>query len=339
MTDFVEVFRPWNAGRSQVQISEALGIDRKTIRKYLAPAPAPAPAPALAEALATCSEEFDEQVWRARIARWLPELVDPAARALTWPQIAVHHQWIDGQLKVPVTVSTIAQRLRDDHGVEVSESTVRRYIATTFAEERLEANVMVPRGAVEPGSEAQIDYGKLGMWLDPASGLRVAVWVFAMILSCSRALFVQPVPKMDQRSWNASHVAAFEFFGGFPAWLVTENVPRNIFGHQVGRGAAEDAEDAVQAGEHTGCGAVPKRDHHPVAAPRKPRHQQHDRAARDQRPVGEIVLQPQPGLGDPGPVHTCIAQVPLGFDLRHRPPRGALACLGRVSSSRVLVIG
>lgn len=36
-----------------------------------------------------------------------------------------------------------------------------------------------------------------------------------MILSCSRALFVQPVLRMDQSSWNASHVAAFEFFGGY----------------------------------------------------------------------------------------------------------------------------
>jgi len=27
--------------------------------------------------------------------------------------------------------------------------------------------------------------------------------VFAMILSCSRALFIQPVLKMDQQSWNA----------------------------------------------------------------------------------------------------------------------------------------
>jgi DNA-binding transcriptional regulator LsrR (DeoR family) len=30
------MFRHWNAGRSQVQINEALNIDRKTIRKYLA---------------------------------------------------------------------------------------------------------------------------------------------------------------------------------------------------------------------------------------------------------------------------------------------------------------
>lgn len=221
MTDFVEVFRHWHAGRSQVQIYEALGIDRKTIRKYLAPA--------IAEGLGPAPEEpFDEQVWRERIGRWFPELVDPSARALTWDQIAVHRDWIAEQLDVPVTVATIAQRLRDERGVEVSESTVRRYIATTFAEQHLEEKVTVPRGAVDPGSEAQIDYGKLGMWLDPTTGRRVAVWVFAMILSCSRALFIQPVVRMDQRSWNASHVAAFEFFGGVPARLVCDNLKTGV---------------------------------------------------------------------------------------------------------------
>lgn len=221
MADFVEMFRHWNAGRSQVQIFQALNIDRKTIRKYLAPA--------LAEGLQPCPEEaFDEALWWARIERWFPELVDPAARALTWGQIAVHRQWIADQLAVPVTVATIAQRLRDDHGVDVSESTVRRYIATTFADSRLEEKVTVPRGAVEPGSEAQIDYGRLGMWSDPVSGRRVAVWAFAMILACSRALFVQPVLRMDQTSWNASHVAAFEFFGGVPARWVCDNLKTGV---------------------------------------------------------------------------------------------------------------
>lgn len=221
MTDFVEMFRHWHAGRSQVQIHQALSIDRKTIRKYLAPA--------LAEGLAPAPEDpFDEQLWRARIGRWFPELIDPSVRAVTWGQIAVHHAWIDKQLKVPVTVATIAQRLRDDHGVDVSESTVRRYVATAFAQNRLEEKVTVPRGPVEPGSEAQIDYGRLGMWTDPATGRRVTTWVFAMILSCSRALFIQPVLKMDQRSWNASHVAAFEFFGGVPARLVCDNLKTGV---------------------------------------------------------------------------------------------------------------
>jgi transposase len=44
------------------------------------------------------------------------------------------------------------------------------------------------------------------------------------------ALFVQPVLKMDQGSWNASHVAAFEFFGGVPARLVCDYVARHIIG-------------------------------------------------------------------------------------------------------------
>lgn len=83
MTDFVEMFRHWNAGRSQVQINEALGIDRKTIRKYVAPA--------LAEGLQPSPEEFDEELWRARIGRWFPELMDPTVRAVTWPLIGAHH--------------------------------------------------------------------------------------------------------------------------------------------------------------------------------------------------------------------------------------------------------
>jgi hypothetical protein len=61
VTDFVEMFRHWNAGRSQVQINEALNIDRKTIRKYLAPA--------LTEGLEPVPESFDEDLWRAPVVR------------------------------------------------------------------------------------------------------------------------------------------------------------------------------------------------------------------------------------------------------------------------------
>jgi len=50
------------------------------------------------------------------------------------------------------------------------------------------------------------------------------------VLCYSRLLFVRPVITMDQRAWTECHVAAFAFFGGVPARLVPENVPRNIFG-------------------------------------------------------------------------------------------------------------
>jgi hypothetical protein len=141
-------------------------------------------------------------------ALWFPQLSDPGARAATWPLIAPHHDRIKGWLDADVTVATIAQRLRDDHGVAASESSVRRWVATHFADEMARERVTVPRGEVDPGSEAQIDYGWLGMWLDPATAKRVAVWAFVMVLSCSRHLFVRPVIRMDQTTWCACHVAS-----------------------------------------------------------------------------------------------------------------------------------
>ena len=33
LLDLVELFAHWHAGRSHVQLSDSLGIDRKTIRK------------------------------------------------------------------------------------------------------------------------------------------------------------------------------------------------------------------------------------------------------------------------------------------------------------------
>src|SRR5262249_15744332 len=74
-----------------------------------------------------------------------------------------------------------------------------------------------------------IDYGHLGYWSDPATGKRRRVWAFAMVLACSRHMFVRPVLTMDQAAWTEAHVAAFAFFGGVPRRLVPENVPRNLF--------------------------------------------------------------------------------------------------------------
>jgi transposase len=220
MLDLVELFAHWHAGRSQVQLSESLGIDRKTIRKYLAPA--------ITAGIEPGGEPLSAEQWAELIGGWFPQLSDPAARALTWPLIAPHRDRVKGWLGADVTVATIAQRLRDDHGVVASESSVRRWIATHFADELARDKVTVPRGEVDPGSEAQIDYGRLGMWFDPATAKRVAVWAFVMVLSCLRHMFVRPVIRMDQTAWCAAHVSAFEFFGGVPARLVCDNLKTGV---------------------------------------------------------------------------------------------------------------
>jgi transposase len=86
----------------------------------------------------------------------------------------------------------------------------------------------VLRDPAPAGSLAQVDYGKLGTWLDTASGRRVVVWAFVMVLACSRHVFVQPVLRLDQQSWSQSHVDAFAFFGGVPARIVPDNLATGV---------------------------------------------------------------------------------------------------------------
>ena len=47
---------------------------------------------------------------------------------MTWPAIEAHQEYITGQLKAGVTVTTVHQRLRDEHGLAVSISSFRRYV-------------------------------------------------------------------------------------------------------------------------------------------------------------------------------------------------------------------
>jgi hypothetical protein len=66
------------------------------------------------------------------------------------------------------------------------------------------------------------------MWTDPGTGLRRTAWAFAMVLACSRYMFVRPVLTMDQAAWTQAHVEAFAFFGGVPARLVPDNLRTGV---------------------------------------------------------------------------------------------------------------
>jgi transposase len=165
--------------------------------------------------------------WAALVEGWFPELVDRSVRQRTWPQIEPHRERIAGWLGA-VTVSTIHQRLRDHHGLQASESSLRRFIWANFDEEVARAAVRVLRDTPPAGDEAQVDYGLLGRWFDPEAGRMRRVWGFIMVLACSRLLFLRPVLRMDQTSWVEAHVAAFEFFGGAVRRVVPDNLKPGV---------------------------------------------------------------------------------------------------------------
>ena len=219
MIDIVEILSHWYAGRSKSEVGRSLGVHRDTVAKYVKPAEEAGFAPG--------GPPVDEETWRRLAREWFPELYDLKVRQPSVAHIAECHQAIADLVGV-VPVSVIHQRLSDDGVLETSVASLRRYVRRHFAAEVRAGDVVLWRPDVEPGQEAQVDYGYLGTWLDPKSGTHRRVWGFSMVLSYSRHLFVYPVLKMDQQAWNDAHVAAFSFFQGCPARIVLENVPRNI---------------------------------------------------------------------------------------------------------------
>jgi transposase len=219
--DVTEILVHWHAGRSLNEMSQSLGVDRKTIRKYVAPAAAAGIAPG--------GPAKSEGEWQDLVREWFPELSDARLRQVTWPAIAEHHDYVIEQLRARVRMSTIHQRLRDEHGLAASVASFRRYVSANIPEEARRSQVTVwnPRPA-EAGEQAQIDYGMLGRWPDPLTGKLRTVWAFVMVLACSRHMFVRPVLKMGQRAWTECHVEAFEFFGGVPARLVPDNLKTGV---------------------------------------------------------------------------------------------------------------
>ena len=300
MTDFVEMFRHWNAGRSQVQINEALGIDRKTIRKYLAPA--------LAEGLQPSPGGVRRGVVAGADRALVPRAGRPGGAGTDMASdrgpSPVDRGSAEGAGDGGHHRATAARR-PPCRGVGVDGTALH---SNHF---RRGASRRQGHGAARCGRARQRSSDRLrhasGMWCDPASGRRVAVWVFAMILSCSRALFVQPVLRMDQTSWNASHVAAFEFFGGVPARLVCDNLKTGVT-----RPDLYDPQINLAYGELAGFfGTLID-----PARARKPKDKPRDRTA-DALHSGLVLRRPRVHL--PGP------DAGRGTALGHRGLRGSQA--------------
>jgi transposase len=256
--DICEIFTHWHAGRSKNEIAVSLGLSRNTVRKYLAAAEAAGMVPG--------GPPVSQERWAELARGWFPELADTRLRQVTWPAIAEHRDYIVDQLAAGVTVTTIHQRLRDEQGLAVSIASLRRYVAANLPEEARRSQVRVLRLVpAEPGQEAQIDYGRLGSWTDPRTGRRHVVNAFAMVLCCSRHMFVRPVLVMDQRAWTECHVAAFAFFGGVPARLVPDNLKTGVdrpdlYDPKINRSYAELA-------AHYGCLVDPARSRKPRDKP------------------------------------------------------------------------
>lgn len=99
---------------------------------------------------------------------------------------------------------------------------LRRFLAT-LKPHRAALEKLTVRFETPPGQQAQADWAYCGRHPD-ARGTAVPVYVFVMVLSFSRMLFVAFTRSMNLASLIGCHQQAFEFFGGWPQSILYDNM-------------------------------------------------------------------------------------------------------------------
>ena len=126
------------------------------------------------------------------------------------------------QIEAAVSVGLSAQRIYQDlvgeHGFKGSYQAVKRFVR------QLRQTQPVPfvRMEVEPGQEAQVDFGQ-GAWVR-VDGKRKRPHLFRMVLSHSRKGYSEVVWQQTTESFIRCLENAFRYFGGVVRTLITDNL-------------------------------------------------------------------------------------------------------------------
>lgn len=134
-------------------------------------------------------------------------------------------EWLIADLDAPRkqrhTARRVWQRLVDEHGADVAETTVREHVAKRRrALGQAVGEVFVPQ-AHAPGATAEVDWGQAQVNL---AGAATTVHVFIMRACFSGAAFVMASPVETQQAFLEGHVLAFDWFGGCFAEVRYDNL-------------------------------------------------------------------------------------------------------------------
>jgi hypothetical protein len=214
--DIYEIIRRWHNNQSISQIAGILNYDRKTVRKYVN------------HAIATGIDWGQPLPPKEQILNLLQETTPANKRIATAQQVLepylleisdlINNK--ENPLKLKQTFEVVCER-HDLFGQTSYPSFtrfVKNHLITIFPHKS------TCRIEVEPGSEVQIDYAKMGLLYDPLCMRRKTVYAFIATLSHSRHKYVEFVYRQDQVSFVFSNVKMLEYFGGVPVRIVLDNL-------------------------------------------------------------------------------------------------------------------
>lgn len=182
-------------GLSPTAIARQLGIDRKTVRKYIA-------------------RGLEPPVYGPRHPR--PRVTDPfldylRQRLVAYPGLTAVRLWRElgerGFTGGYTAVKRAVQGLRPDR-------------PRTF-EARFETL---------PGEQAQVDLARFEVAFTDEPDSKSIVWLFSMVLGYSRLIWARFVLHQDLQSVLRCHVAAFEAIGGAPGEILYDRMRTAVTG-------------------------------------------------------------------------------------------------------------
>jgi transposase len=212
MVDVKEVLRLWLAGMARKRIAAQLGLDPKTVRRYVRTAQRTGLRLEQSAAALT-----DEQVAVVLVAL---KAVRTRPHGATWVECVRHEATIAGYLRQGVRLTKIRKLLRRQ-GVELSYATLRRFAIAALGFGRTAPTV--PIADCGPGEEVQLDTGWMPLLAPDAQGRRrrFRAWIFTAVYS--RYRFVYPCFGETTASAIEACEAAWAFFGGVFAVVIPDN--------------------------------------------------------------------------------------------------------------------
>ena len=207
-----EVLRRWLRGQGARPIAVCVGVDRKTARRYIA----------AAVELGVDRSGGEGQLTDELIAR-LAEVVRPVrtdGHGVAWRSLLGEEEqikkWVTEDELTVVKIGILLER----KGVVVPHRTLAR-----FAVERCGAGKRTTTVRVDdppPGTELQVDFGRLGLVPD---GDRQRVCQGLIFTACfSRHQFVWPTFAQTTEEVIRGFEAAWEFFGGVFPVVIPDNM-------------------------------------------------------------------------------------------------------------------
>ncbi|MCD2191005.1 IS21 family transposase [Actinomycetospora soli] len=173
----------------------------------------------------------------------------PAPKLDRWKPVI--DAWLEADQQSPVkqrhTARRVWQRLGAEHGAELAEITVSRYVRAWRAEHRPQVEVMVAQEHL-PGQEAEVDFGEFVARID---GVETKCHLFVLRLSASGKAVQVAFTNQGQEAFLEGHARAFAALCGVPARIRYDNLKAAVSRVLQGRDR-DEAERFVALRSHYG---------------------------------------------------------------------------------------